>query len=64
MKAIFAPEFFASLPDDMTQEELDELINNIIKMVEEGTLEEHSIPLSDEEYEDFISSLKELPERH
>lgn len=34
-----------ALPDDMTQDELDELLADMQKMVDDGTLFENSIPL-------------------
>lgn len=65
MKKIeFAPEFFETLPDDMSQEELEELMASIVKMFEEGTLEENSEPLTEEEYEALMASYKIPPEFH
>ena len=40
-----------ALPDDMTQEELDEMLAEIQKMADDGTLLEHSEPISEEELE-------------
>jgi hypothetical protein len=38
-----------AIPDDMTQEELDEMLETIQKMADDGTLFENSEPISDEE---------------
>ena len=42
-------------PDDMTQEELDDMIKEFQEMVDNGTLEENSEPLSEEEYEKLVA---------
>ena len=39
------------LPDDMTQEELDDIIKSIQEMIDNGTLEENSREVSEEELE-------------
>lgn len=39
------------LPDDMTQEELDDIIKSIQEMIDNGTLEENSREVSAEELE-------------
>ena len=39
------------LSDDMTQEELDDMISAIQKMVDDGTLEENSREVTEEELE-------------
>lgn len=44
----FAPGCF---PDDMTQEEIDEISAELTKMVEEGTLFENSEPIDMERLE-------------
>ena len=42
-------------PDDMTQEELDDMIKEFQEMIDNGTLEENSEPLSEEEYEKLVA---------
>ena len=41
-------------PEDMTQEELDEIFENLKTMVENGTLEENSRPVTEEEYAELV----------
>ena len=48
------------LPDDMTQEELDEMLANIQKMADDGTLEFFSEPVSEEEMEALGISMGEF----
>ena len=52
MKVIFDPN--CEFPDDMTQEELDELVKQIKQMAEDGTLLENSeiVDLDELEEED------------
>ena len=53
MKIIIDPN--CVFPDDMTQEELDDMIKEFQEMVDNGTLEENSEPLSEEEYEKLVA---------
>jgi hypothetical protein len=41
-------------PEDMTQTELDEMIADFKQMIEDGTLEENSEILTDEEYDALV----------
>ena len=43
------------LPDDMTQEELDTMLKEFQEMVDSGTLEENSEPLSEEDYQELVA---------
>ena len=43
----------SQLPDDMTQEELDEMIEEMQKQLDAGTLFENSIEVSEEELEEL-----------
>ena len=45
MKIVFAPGCFDNL--DMTQEELDELLAEINRMVDSGEMLENAVPLSE-----------------
>ena len=45
----------AVLPTDMTQEELDEMIADMQAMVDNGTLEENSREITEEEYEMLVA---------
>ena len=58
---VFAPGCFDNF--DGTQEELQELIAHIHQMVEDGTLEEKSRPLSPEEEEEVIEMMKQKEKR-
>ena len=42
-------------PDDMTQEELDDMIKEFQEMVDNGTLEENSEPITEEEYDELVA---------
>lgn len=42
---------YTQLPDDMTQEELDDIVLSIQEMVDNGTLEENSVEVTEEELE-------------
>jgi hypothetical protein len=57
LKIVFAPGCFDDF--DGTQEELDELVAEIKKMAEQGTLEEQFAPLSEEEEEEFLRLQRE-----
>ena len=52
-----------SLPDDLTQEELDAIVDAIKSHVENGTLESHSIELTEEEVEYFDKYISSKQER-
>ena len=45
-----------ALPDDMTQDELDEMLADMQKMIEDGTLEENSREISEEEYQELVAA--------
>jgi hypothetical protein len=51
-----------AIPDDMLQDELDEILADLKKMIENGTLEENSIKLTEEEYNELV--LEEEIVRH
>ena len=51
-KIIFSPGCFDDL--DLNQEDLDHLVENIVQSVEDGSFEEYSEPLDDEEVEELI----------
>jgi len=42
-------------PADMTQEELDDMLKDFKEMIEDGTLEENSEPLTEEEYNELVA---------
>ena len=42
-------------PEDMTQEELDDMLENLKNMAENGTLEENSRPITQEEYDELVN---------
>ena len=42
-------------PDDMTQEELDDMIKEFQEMIDNGTLEENSEPITEEEYDELVA---------
>lgn len=58
---IFAPGCFDNF--EGTQEELQELLAEIHRMLEDGTLEENSEPLSLEEEEELIEMMKQKEKR-
>jgi hypothetical protein len=60
-KITFAPGCFDNF--DGTQDELDELIAQIKKMVEDGTLEENATPLTPEEEELMFQKMNQRKER-
>jgi len=51
-KIIFAPGCFDDL--DLSQEELDALVEDVIRSVEDDSFEEDSRPLNEEEVEELI----------
>ena len=51
-KIIFAPGCFDDL--DLSQEELDALVQDVIRSVEDDSFEEDSRPLDEEEVEELI----------
>jgi hypothetical protein len=51
-KIIFAPGCFDDL--DLSQEELDALVEDVIRSVEDNSFEEDSRPLDEEEVEELI----------
>ena len=53
MKIIIDPN--CVFPDDMTQEELDSMLKDFEEMIEDGTLEENSEPLTEEEYNELVA---------
>jgi len=48
---------FGDMPDNMTQEEIDEIVAEINKMVEDGSIFEDSEPVSDEEIEEILAQM-------
>ena len=62
MKIIIDPN--CVFPDDMTQEELDDMIKDFEEMIEDGTLEENSEPLTEEEYEKLVAHSDEEVTKH
>ena len=44
------------LPEDMTQEELDEMLKDFQEMVDNGTLDENSEELTEEDYEELVAA--------
>lgn len=61
IKVTFAPTAFDDV--DMTQEELDELISEIERMVEDGSIFDHAEPLSEEEITELERELNQRDER-
>jgi hypothetical protein len=53
MKVMIDPN--CVLPDDMTQEELDDMLKDFQEMVDNGTLEENSKPVTEEEYAELVA---------
>jgi len=53
MKVMLDPN--CVLPDDMTQEELDDMLKDFQEMVDNGTLEENSKPVTEEEYAELVA---------
>ena len=51
-KIIFAAGCFDDL--DLTQDELDALVEDVIRSVEDGSFEEYSQPLEEEEVDELI----------
>jgi hypothetical protein len=51
-KIIFAAGCFDDL--DLTQDELDALVENIVQSVEDGSFEGDSLPIDDEEFEELV----------
>jgi len=51
-KIIFSPGCFDDL--DLSQEEIDALVEDVIRSVEDDTFEENSRPLDEEEVEELI----------
>ena len=51
-KIIFVPGCFDDL--ELSQEELDALVEDVIRSVEDDTFEENSRPLDEEEVEELI----------
>jgi hypothetical protein len=49
-KIIFAADCF----DDLPQDELDALVEDVIRSVEDGSFEEDSQPIEEEEVEELI----------
>ena len=54
MKVMLDPNVV--LPEDMTQEELDTMLKEFQEMVDNGTLEENSEELTEEDYEELVAS--------
>jgi hypothetical protein len=54
VKIVFAEGAFDDISEDMTQEELDELVAEIHRLVESGSLFEEMVPLDDEDEVDYI----------
>ena len=55
MKIVFAQ----GATDGLTQEDIDEITSALKTMIEEGTLEENSSPLSPLDVDEFLDSLSE-----
>jgi hypothetical protein len=51
-KIIFSPGCFDDL--ELSQEELNDLVEDVIRSVEDGSFEEDSRPLDEEEVEELI----------
>jgi hypothetical protein len=47
-------------PADMTQKELDEMLADFKEMIDNGTLEENSREITDEEYERLVADEEEV----
>ena len=54
MKVMLDPNVV--LPEDMTQEELDEMLKDFQEMVDNGTLDENSEELTEEDYEELVAA--------
>lgn len=48
---------FGDMPDNMTQEEIDEIVAEINRMFEDGSIFENSEPVSDEEIEEILAQM-------
>lgn len=57
MEIIFAPGAFDSF--DGTQEELDEMIAEIQRMVESGEISEHSHEITEEDFNELPDEIKQ-----
>jgi hypothetical protein len=54
VKIVFAEGAFDGIAEDMTQEEVDELVAEIHRLAESGSLFEDAVPLEDEDEIDYI----------
>jgi len=68
MKLEFHPSFWESLEElDMDEDEKAEMIADLHRMAEDGTIEEHARPITEEEYEELKErgiDLDDMPEVH
>ena len=58
IKITYAEGCFDDISDEMTQEEMDDLVGEIEKLVESGEIFDNAIPLTDEETDDFFDELE------
>ena len=54
MKVVLDPNCI--LPDNITQEELDDMLKDFQEMVDNGTLDENSEELTEEDYEELVAA--------
>ena len=54
MKVVLDPNCI--LPDDMTQEELDDMIKEFQEMADNGTLDMNSEPLTEYDYQELLAA--------
>jgi hypothetical protein len=59
IKITYAEGCFDDISDEMTQEELDALIGEIEKLVENGEIFKNGISLTEEEVDDFLDELED-----
>ena len=64
IKITYAEGCFDDISDEMTQEEMDALVGEIEKLVENGEIFKNGIPLSDEEADDFFDELEDPDNRY
>ena len=58
VKIVFAEGAFDDLSKDMTQEELDELVAEIHRLAESGSLFDEMVPLDDDEADYIMGKLE------
>ena len=59
IKITYAEGCFDDISDEMTQEELDALVGEIEKLVENGEIFKNGISLTEEEVDDFLDELED-----